>query len=309
MTWLPLTILACSGGAVLDDTVDDTPAPYIDPDTEVTPPTLDAGEVQAVIDETFASLWDFQPQPVLDAYEAADADSDGDCPIVYPDYDVDYGDAWYWFETCTSDAGAHYTGFVYAVSFSDWEQDGVIYDGGGMAAAGEVTDAAGRVWEGSGTVYGYEGASTDGSTFINALIMDGTWSWDGDDGGSWMSTGIEPGFTGYTWWSADLGGGAVVMDGGLFGLEGPLDTVVMDGMTLYDEVFAPSCALEPSGTISVRDTEGRWFDVTFDGGDDLEDVVTPEWCDGCGGAWFEGTYVGEVCLDFSTLLDWEERPW
>ncbi len=311
MTWLPLTLLACAGGGVTVDgpADDDAPAPYIDPAQDVAVPALDAAVVQAAVDTVFATIWDFQPQPVLDAYDQANADADGDCPLIYPDYDVDYGDAWYWFEACTSDAGAAYSGFVYGVSFSDWNQDGFTYSGGGMAAAGEITDGQGRLWEGSGTVYGYTGSADDDSYLINALIMEGTWSWDGADGSSWMSTGLEPGFSGYTTWVPALEAGAVVLDGGLFGLEGELDTVVMDGFTLYDEALAPSCALEPSGTLSVRDVEGHWFDVTFDGADQLEDPVNADWCDGCGGAWYQGVYVDEICLDFSTLLDWEERPW
>lgn len=317
MNSLLLTLLACSGllactggGVTVDGPGDgDTPAPYIDPAIETEVPSLDVTTVQDAVDAVFQTLWDFQPQPVLAAYDAANADADGDCPLVFPDYNVDYGDAWYWSEPCTSDAGAAYAGFVYGVSFTDWAQDGATYTGGGMAAAGEVVDADGRVWKGSGTVYGYAGGTDDGSYLINALIMEGTWSWDGDNGSSWMSTGLEPGFNAYTTWVPAVGAGAVYIDGGLFGLEGELDTVVLDGFALYGEGLAPTCALEPSGTLSVRDVEGHWFDVTFDGPEQLEDPVNADWCDGCGGAWYEGSYVGEICLDFTSLLDWEERPW
>jgi hypothetical protein len=284
------------------------PAPYIDPEIEVAVPSIDAETVQIALDEVFGTIWNFRPEPVLDGYDEANADADASCPLVIPDYNIEYGEAWYWSNTCTSDKGASYTGFVYGVQFEDWETGDFVLSGGGMAAAAKVTDAQGRLWEGSGTVYSYGGVDSTGTYLVNVLIMDGTWAWEGAGGSGWLSTGIEPGFTASATWIYGLGG-AVGFDGGLFGLAGSVDTVVMDSVFLYDEALAPECALEPSGTISLRDTEGHWFDVIFDGPEQLADPINADWCDGCGGAWYQGNYIDEICLDFSALLDWEERPW
>ena len=306
---LPLLLLACSGGGLVIDPGPEEPAPYIDPAVSQAVPALDATAVQIALDEVFAVIWDFQAQPVLDAYDRVNAHADTDCPRIYPDYDSDFGDAWYWFEACTSEAGADYSGFVYGVDFDGLASDGLVFSGGGMFAAGEVTDPQGRRWEGNGTVYSYTAADVAETYHLSALVMAGTWSWDGDDGQSWMSTGLEPDFTASASWFSALGAGAVGFDGGLFGLSGAMDTVVMDGVVLYDEALAPSCSLEPSGTISVRDVAGNWFDVVYDGPEALEDPVNADWCDGCGGAWYRGDPVGEICLDFSALLDWEVTPW
>ena len=60
------------------------------------------------------------------------------------------------------------------------------------------------------------------------------------------------------------------------------------------------------GQMSVRDTHGYWYELKFDVSSDWELMGE---CDGCGQLSHKGENIGEVCLDFSSVLEWEDRPW
>jgi hypothetical protein len=64
------------------------------------------------------------------------------------------------------------------------------------------------------------------------------------------------------------------------------------------------CSSEPGGTVSVRDAEGEWYDVTFQGPVSGSSTSFPAECDGCGEVWFRGAPIGDVCPDLSTLQTW-----
>ena len=59
----------------------------------------------------------------------------------------------------------------------------------------------------------------------------------------------------------------------------------------------------------MRDSEGEWYDVNFQGPPYQGARVLPNDCDGCGQVYYRGELLGEVCPDFSILTDWEDRPW
>jgi hypothetical protein len=61
--------------------------------------------------------------------------------------------------------------------------------------------------------------------------------------------------------------------------------------------------------VSLRDSDGNWYDVVFDGPILYDDVIDPAVCDGCGEAWYRGEPMGTVCADFNALVDWEVSPW
>ena len=106
-------------------------------------------------------------------------------------------------------------------------------------------------------------------------------------------------------WTLEL----VEVDGGLSGLGGDLDTVVFDAVTIFDESLGSTCPTEPGGVVSVRDVSGDWYDVVFDGPTEYGDESDPDLCDGCGAAYYRGEYLGQVCSDFTGMLDWEGTPW
>ncbi|MCB9758462.1 MAG: hypothetical protein H6739_01345 [Alphaproteobacteria bacterium] len=98
-----------------------------------------------------------------------------------------------------------------------------------------------------------------------------------------------------TWW----------IDGNLTRLGGFLAAATFDDMTFHRSPRA--CALEPTGALSGRDTEGHWYVLTFDGQDD-EGFATDA-CDGCAPLTIDGEAAGEVCADYAAWQTWEDWPW
>ncbi len=104
------------------------------------------------------------------------------------------------------------------------------------------------------------------------------------------------------------GGRIATIDGGITGLAGDLDTVSVSGLFMYSPELS-ECD-EPGGSVSVRDADGNWYDVLFDGPEGWEDEdVDLMACDGCGTTWFRGQQIGNTCVDFSSLVEFEDRPW
>ena len=52
----------------------------------------------------------------------------------------------------------------------------------------------------------------------------------------------------------------------------------------------------------MRGEDGSWYDVLFDGPNDLQPETPPDLCDGCGQVYYQGDAMGEACADFSALL-------
>ena len=126
--------------------------------------------------------------------------------------------------------------------------------------------------------------------------------------GTWLEWGLVPSIY---WWTLSYGDGAkLVALGGMLEVEdGPISAVILEDLYLVQESLGATCGLEPSGSISILDSEGNWYGLSFDGptGEDWD--VDPALCDGCGTAWYRGERLGEACVDFSVLTSWEEKPW
>jgi len=75
----------------------------------------------------------------------------------------------------------------------------------------------------------------------------------------------------------------LTLDGALGGLVGRFGAAEVLGGAWWAD---GTCTVEPSGTWSLRDADGRWYDVMFD-------AV----CDGCGLVSSTGLVPAAVCLD------------
>jgi hypothetical protein len=80
-----------------------------------------------------------------------------------------------------------------------------------------------------------------------------------------------------------------------------------------DEVGAATdaCAAELTGTVSVRDPGGVWYDIVFNGDPEGDDEFDDALCDGCGELVVNGAGDGDACLDGAAddLLNWSVSPW
>ncbi len=67
---------------------------------------------------------------------------------------------------------------------------------------------------------------------------------------------------------------------------------------------------EPAGAVSLRDVNGHWIDLEFDGEVDGQWPPPDKGCDGCAQGWYQGLDLGQICLEFDGLRDWTgPYPW
>ena len=90
---------------------------------------------------------------------------------------------------------------------------------------------------------------------------------------------------------------------------GTANSIWFDGVWIATEGQGSDCPIEPSGTISIRDDAGDWYDVEFQGPGYSGAASFPPECDGCGDVWYQGENLGQACVDFSAMTDWEGSPW
>lgn len=311
-----LLLLACTGPTSEDTSEPLVPSEYIYEESEPPVPNMSADDIALAVQEALAVALEVDAAPLLDGYMSILEGEEDGCP----DYYESDGNT-YWYDYCTTDGGTYFSGYGFGYVYVDTEVDGYVYNGQQVYAIAELTGADGSVWEGGGSL-GKLTAVYDGEDnlphTIGQMIVNGAFGYDGPEAaGTWLESDLTPDLTVITYDIPEneiyptYVGRVLAIDGGLTGLGGTADTVVLS-VQASDAALGNTCAEELAGTVSVRDSEGLWYDVTFHGGvafdeqtNDLAD------CDGCGDIWFRGEYVGEACLpDATTLLDWEgEVPW
>ncbi len=261
----------------------------------------DAGEA---IDAFVLDAFTLNAAPVFQAYEASLEHSDDSCPDWYEqDGNV------FWYSYCTSETGAYYDGygFTYVYEDSDLFGDGGLWDALVMSGAATITTPDGSTFHYGGYAYLAEGYNEDyaADTYYSAVA--GAFTWDSvDASGSWIADGASPAYALYILDSGQYGK-AVYMAGSASMQEGPASAIDVGELSLYGSDWGFPCELEPAGTISVRSLKGTWVDVVYD-------VDPSTWaldgeCDGCGEGFVNGDSIGQVCSDFSGLLDWDGAPW
>ncbi|MDP2307207.1 MAG: hypothetical protein Q8P18_14370 [Pseudomonadota bacterium] len=279
------------------------PAPYIF--DEEAPPVADlaAADLELAIESAVALSLTLNAAPIFPAYNAAMIGAEEACPAYY-----DYQGSQYWYDTCTASTGASYSGYSFFQTYDNYDAgDGAVYNGQTVYGVAQIVTPDGYTYEAGGSAQNLV-ATGEGYTYFSSVIA-GSFAWDGPEAaGTWLETGVSPDITllGYV---VPEYGNYVMLDGGLSGLGGLLDTVVFDAVVLFDAGLGSSCPTEPGGVVSVRDGVGNWYDVVFDGPSDYGEASDADLCDGCGSAWFRGEPLGEVCADFTGLLDWEVSPW
>lgn len=308
MTAALALLLACrpaievggDSGSPDDSPWDGNTGPYLGQEEEP-PDDVDTAALGAALDELLGQLMQIHARPVLDAYAALEPGADPDCPEWFDSDGVPY-----WYDACTDSRGIHYDGYAIAYEYDGYEaEDGNTYWGRQLWGVATITGADGRELEGRGGASLLSGTTADGAAFTYSMLESG-WR-DSAAVGTWLDSSIDPAFAIAAYWYEDPGAGATWTAGTLTGLSGadgagPVEAVIFEQLGVYAELLG-GCAQEPQATVSLLDTQGRWIDVVFDAADGAD----PD-CDGCGSAWLDGIDVGQVCTDFSPLLDWDEAP-
>ncbi len=306
-------LLACGEGEVVVDDTDPQPSPYIYDDGEEAEPSLSEADISGAIDEIIGELMLLNAAPILDSYVAATGGQQEDCPDMF-----ESDGSVYWYDYCYADDGSYFAGYGFYYEYEDYETDeSYIYNGSQLFTESEVTNAEGHVFSGGGSASDlradYVGIESVEHTVFYSVIGGG-FSFDGPEADeSWMSEGLSPALTTYGYWIPEVNGytgNLLYVTGGVSGLVGTANAVALEDFSMFPVSLGSSCETEPHGTISVRSTDGLWYDVVFDGPEAWSgDVVDAADCDGCGTIYFRGEAMGEACSTFDGLLDWGEQPW
>jgi hypothetical protein len=298
---LPLSLLtACGEPADTDTGQADTTAPYLADPTGEDAPSFSSEDVAGAVQEALSLIMQVDGAPVIAAYESLLSQTDSGCPLW-----TDYKGTPLWYDTCTTDAGVRFEGYGLALAWDGTDDgSGNIWTGTQLYSAGTITDADGHTFTAGGSAGSLTGYSAEGAQLHYTYVEDG-FGWDGPEAaGTWLTWGLSPTLVWYTVRDPGSGGKAIILSGSVGMESGPISAVVLDGLYLVEESLGSSCGIEPSGTISLLDAEGHWYDLIFDGPTDAQPEVPAEVCDGCATAWYRGSALGEACVDFSVLTDW-----
>jgi len=304
---LAILLFACSGGDT--DTTKDTTGDsglvqgdYLSEDVDLGSPTFEASTVAAAVDSALSQVLDINAVPVVSLYTAFMDATTESCPqwTTFDEYPV-------WLDSCTTEDGVTFDGYGLMLEYDGFESDGAIYSGYQINSLGAMSAPDGSTLTLAGAVdllyavgKGYEVFYTN--------ISDGT-AWDGAATGTWLDWGINPAMYFYALRDTTSGARSVQVSGSVSIEDGDISAVVFDGLYLLDDPSGTLCSAEPSGMISILSAEGQWYDLVFDGPTEDNTTVPEETCDGCATAWFKGEALGEACVDFSALVDWDDNPW
>jgi hypothetical protein len=286
----------------------DDPLPYIAEELEESEPILASAEIEAAVQEALGRAYSVNADPVLSAYAAAMEGAEAGCP----DYYETEGNV-YWYDACTASDGASYDGYAFYVVYEDYDSgDGMLYDGDALYGVGSVANAAGSTFQFGGSAYTLLATPADGSNVVVYYsVTSGAFAYDGAEGaGTWIDPGGAPDLVAYAADYFDYDARFAYLDGslGLASTTPGVTAVVFDGLQQFSPELRPDCT-EASGAASIRDADGGWYDVVFDGPADYEAEVDASLCDGCGTVYFHGEPVGQACVDTMNLVSWEDTPW
>ena len=310
---LSLLLFACSSDAPPPPPLDgrsedeqDLPGAYVHLEDEPEP-LLTLEEIGEGIENALEEMLALDPRELHDVYVDIRDSQDGDCP-AYLDYDTEY-----WYDTCSTSEGASFAGYANTYRYQDYvnpDNDYFYEDLAYLSADFAIETASGESLEGTGYSYYYEGQYPNSSNRFYYSSSWGRFHWEGPGAdGSWLSSGRSFDYYLSATYYPDYPGHYISHGGGVSGMEGPVNAYVADAFILYTETMGSLCELEPSSMISVRDEEGSWYEVEFQGPGYWGGWAFEPECDGCGDVWFRGRYLGQACADFSALTAWADRPW
>lgn len=326
---LSAVLLACDGSTDTPTDVTDTPTETGahtgdtgGPTTTESPP--DPPDTAALTRSLQAAV-DILPRlglrPCYEAWKQASLDQEITCPPY-----SEIGTTLSWETACTTTRGTSYSGiltttFEQSAYISTYVWEDVVHAQANEVIPGWTTydpDTTTEVPPFEGTVY--DGVGMDGTVTVfwpgqtdNYLFggqgMSTTFTRDGltvryhkieglcrsklpvGDGGTWVDDEIDP------WLHMDQlspegsTDRRTHVDGSLYGLPSPYDAVSYEDVVYRPTSLGGTCDLEPSGVFELRENDGHYWRVTFDG----------TACDGCGDVTGEGFPFGSICATFTSM--------
>ncbi len=319
MTLFVLPLIACAvppaadPSATVADPVPEDPSEHVYEADAPPSVSLSPEAIGQAVEGFFDTVFTVSGAAPVTLHDELFDQGDATCPYASPVVEDGYDDTLsgaLWFGGCTAESGASYDGYGYRLAYRGYEEAGQVYDGDAVFGQAEMVTPAGERFTLGGTAYdlAIDVPSEQYTSWIN--LVEGTFAWDGESRlETWLDGDLAPTLTTQAFYSALYDGQLLLVDGGLTGLGGDIDTVVTDGVTFISRSLGNGCPEEPGGVISLRDPSGEWVDLLFDGPSEFGEVVDVAACDGCGTLVHRGEAIGTACAELSHLLDFTTRPW
>lgn len=288
------------------DLTDETPPAYLGEIPESDPPRFNTDEVATAIEDAIDQARGITAGPVLNVYNQMMAGADADCPQWTV---TDEGDP-LWLDNCTSSLGVTFDGYGVSVPLvNSPDGGGNVWNGVQMFSVAQMTGSGGGTLSLGGSAGMLTAVNANNGNLTYYTYLGNGYSWDGVATGSWLDQAVSPELSLYAIRNPNSGATITQLSALITIDEGPIAAVVMDNLYMLRDPLGNLCSAEPSGTISLLDADGRWYDLIFDGPTAANWEVPTETCDGCATAWYRGTSLGTACIDFSALTNWETSPW
>jgi len=277
-----LALFACAapGAPAADDSVASPAEPPLAWDPPGTPGTatgtMDAATLAAELQAAIDDVPRFDPLVLMSAYDHLLRAGDATCPPISPDW---VGQV-YWEGDCVAESGAAYDGWV----LSSWFRDvpgpygEPCSDAAFFYGFATIVDPGGATWIGYGTTSYLACTDPEGNTRFDAYL-EGDFTYGAAPEGSFLQDWLPVSL----FWTATTGpaGHELSLDGAISGRAGAAEAVRFHDLLLVDG--------EPAGQVTLWDREGDPTVLEFEGDGD-----------GC---------AGEVCVDWTVLTGWTDRPW
>ena len=295
------------------ETEDSAPSEYIYEAEEEPDALLSPGEIEESILEVLEVITWTSPLELTTLYESLrTGHGDDSCPYYYTDADGEsYYGYDYWYDSCTADDGTTFSGYAYSYYNEPYLSGSYTYDDQAyISSYGSITDRLGSALDLSGSFYhaSYGFTNSDIRYGYAYIIGDARWSSE-DAAGTWLAAEYSLDMI-WSWGHYPSSPGYYLdLSGSISGLTGDANAALFENFYLSSDSIGSSCEIEPSGSLSIRDAAGEWYQVEFQGPAwNGAPVFGPD-CDGCGQAFYRGESLGEICPDFSPIIEWEGRPW
>jgi hypothetical protein len=264
-------------------------------------------EIETAILDSFDVLHRLSPTTVHNAYAHIRDDYGTECPSFYENYEYEY-----WRDSCETENGSVFSGSAAYWRYQNYQDEYYLYlDDAYYSGDAKITTPEGETFMGSGYARHEEKHSLTSDNQYQWWQVWGEFGWDGPgEEGTWIKEDYTVDFS---MWVGNYNGENAhtytTIGGGLSGLQGTINTILLRDIMIYGEELGSECAIEPYGTVSVRDDQGQWYDVVFDGPAYWGAWSFQPHCDGCGTAFFRGKEMGTACVDFTSWLDWGAIEW
>ena len=291
---------AGDGGQAQDSGEIELPSEYEYPDGGGEEDPFDLAAAAQSAQALLAQVRSWNAAPVGEAYEAMMDGATRDCPSA----NRSDGDEW-WIARCTTTEGARFDGYVDIDVFTDHAEGATSWNGTSWYLSAVMESGNGDRFDAAGVARLQSGQGADGDRPYRAWssAVSGTLRWPGGTG--WIAGTATPSVTIQARFYPEDGARSLAVEGEAAVDDPVLAAIAFSGLRFSQDLPGAACALEPEGSIRLRDLDGDWVEVAFDS----QDGMDPALCDGCGSVRQGETVLGPLCLDFRPLTDWSTSPW